>query len=92
MQIIVYLIIDAPTAHRFPRGEAVTALAVTDEECGQKTKDLYTETGFFLTFSYRRSSSDFCPCLYGARAKSTFPPGEGISHCYDKFQFSCYEI
>ncbi|MBQ8748273.1 MAG: hypothetical protein IJZ14_00445, partial [Oscillospiraceae bacterium] len=56
----------------------VTALAVTDEECGQKSYDLCAETDFFLTFSCRRSSSVFCHCLYETMAISTFPPGEGI--------------
>ena len=55
--MIVYRIIDTPQVYRFPRGEAVTAFAVTDEECGQKSYDLYAETDLFLTFGCRRSSS-----------------------------------
>ncbi len=65
-------------AYSFPRGEAVTALAVTDEECGQKSYNLCAETDLFLTFNCRRSSSVFCHCLFGTMAKSTFPPGEGM--------------
>ncbi|MBQ8909953.1 MAG: hypothetical protein IJY91_02795, partial [Oscillospiraceae bacterium] len=74
--------------YSFPRGEAVTALAVTDEECGQKSYDLCAETDSFLTFSCRRSSSVFCHCLYETMAKSTFPRGKVLLNCSAKFQFS----